>query len=647
MLNQRQLEILLSLCENTGRFMTASQFSKEQSVSLRTVQNDLKAIRQFALEQAGIEFESAVPKGSRIRITDPDAFARLRDDLLRQFSNTATNVQSERVSEIVRLLMKQHRAVSMYDVETSVFVSRSTLFGDLKKVEDLLSRYELELMRGANKLFIDGTEINKRRCLSEEKLMVDMAGDPSSERENAESMRKIKEILVRTFIEFKRTISEVSLGNAILHLFVALRRMEDWFFIEESELERDTESFDTSGSAGDPELEIASAIMKGIGREFHLRIPETETRHFALYMKGKGNYTDESVISPQINELVLNGLREIRNHCDIDLTDDVNLRIALGLHLTPLVVRIRHNMQLDNNLVDYIRKTYPQGYDMATYFAAYLQTALGKKVKDEEIAFLAIHLYKALTDLQNAIGTRKMLVISSLRRSENILLRQTLYQWFRDQLAELWFTAPEDLTEQMLDHYDTFVTTEKGKFYDMGLAVYISPFPGKQDYLNLKLALDGFENASDMLGIFDPALFRLYEPSKGREAILKDLCALCSAHYDLEGLYDAVIRREEMGSTYLGSKVAAAHPHAPVSPDTLIGVGFLSEAIDWDEDKNKVQLIFLVHIGKNNPKAYQIWNYLSRIIANEKLTDKLAADPTYKNFLHLAETAIAEQDVVG
>ena len=253
MLNQRQLEIFLAMCEEAGQFITASRFSKLQSVSLRTIQNDLKAIRLYADEQDGIQFESVVPKGSRICVTDAEAFSSLRDDLLRQFSNTATSAQSERVGEIVRLLMKQHRAISMYDVETQIFVSRSTLFSDLKKVDVLLARYDLELMRSASKLFIDGTEINRRRCISEEKLMLDTASDTASGNGSSETIRQIKDILVRTFVEFKHTISEVSLNNAILYLYVALRRMEDWFFIEEQELQIPVRVKDSD--AHDPEYE--------------------------------------------------------------------------------------------------------------------------------------------------------------------------------------------------------------------------------------------------------------------------------------------------------------------------------------------------------------------------------------------------------
>lgn len=37
MFSQRQLEILLELCENAGSYMTASYFAQKQQVSLRTV----------------------------------------------------------------------------------------------------------------------------------------------------------------------------------------------------------------------------------------------------------------------------------------------------------------------------------------------------------------------------------------------------------------------------------------------------------------------------------------------------------------------------------------------------------------------------------------------------------------------------------
>ena len=45
MLNQRQIEILLELCNHTEEYLTASYFADKLNVSLRTVQGDMKAIK--------------------------------------------------------------------------------------------------------------------------------------------------------------------------------------------------------------------------------------------------------------------------------------------------------------------------------------------------------------------------------------------------------------------------------------------------------------------------------------------------------------------------------------------------------------------------------------------------------------------------
>lgn len=635
MLNQRQFEILLELCENPGRYMTASYFSGKQQVSLRTVQNDIKALKNELGQYECLEFQSAAPKGSRIVVQDMDKFSALKDRFYQKFGTVAVNYQGERTNQILLLLLKQHRAMTLYDVETSVFVSRSTLLNDLKRVSEVLQKYNLELMRGSNKVMIDGSEVNKRLCISEENLLAAEDTGLFSRQDSHAPMNRIKDVLVETFVKYKRSVSEVELNNTILQLCVAVWRMQDWFFIDSADLAE-------AGQNIYPEREIAEIIFQKISAEFHLRVPEAEIDYLTLYMKGRGNYTSSDAITQEIDDLVLDGLREIRSHLGIDLTNDLSLRISLGLHCTPLVVRLQYDMQLKNHLVDYIRQTFPQGFDMATYFAAFLQKRYNKKVNEEEIAFIAIHLYKALTDLQTGTGTKKVLVITSLRRSETILLRQTLCNWFEEQIAELAFVLPSEMNESFLDRYDAFITTEKGNYYDMGLALYINQFPNRQDYLNLKLAMDGFESINDILHIFHRDLFETFHRETDRDDILKILCRKSSSFYQLDGLYEAVMERENLGSTFFGNGIAAAHPIFAVSSDTFVAVGISPQPIDWDTDGNKVHLVMLVNVGKNNSKAFQLWNYLSKIFADRHFTEHLLLDPGYENFLKLLKNAIAE-----
>lgn len=634
MLSRRQIEILLELCESPNNYITATTFAQKQQVSLRTIQNDIRAIKEELQDTPGLEFYSVSSKGSRVLVTEERQFSQFKEELYNQFGNVSMNCQNERIDKLLMMLLQQHRSESYYDIESKIFVSHSTLLKDLKQVDEILQKYNLELLRGASKLVVEGSEINKRQCISEENLLLTNCFSILSGSDDSNPMIKIKDILVESFVAFRHSVSEVELNNMIILLYVAVKRIEDWFYIAPTEVNITQELH--------PETELAQEIFQKISDEFHLRIPEPEINYFALYLRGRANSDSTAVISEELDELVLDGLREIRKTFNIDLTNDMNFRIALALHCAPLIVRVKYDMQLKNHLVNYIRRTYPQGFDMATYFASFLQKRFHKKINDEEIAFIAIHMYKALTDLENGTGTKRILVISSLRRSENTLIRQSLYQWFHDQIAELTFVSPSEMNESYLDKYDTFLTTEKGRFYDMGLAFYINAFPDQHDYLNIKLAMDGFKSIDDILQIFHKDLFTVLEGEQTRDQVLELLCKKAEKDFNLAGFHEAVIERESLGSTFFGNGIAAPHPIQAVSSYTFIAIAVSPQPMEWDEDGNKVNLTMLVSVGKNNSKAFQIWNYLSKIFAHRDFLGRLLQNPSYENFLNLLKSAITE-----
>lgn len=635
MITQRQIEIVLELCENHDQYMAASYFAEKLQVSLRTIQNDMKQIKAELSGMQFLELQSVAPKGSRIVIHELSAFTDYKEKLYQQLGSSAANYQEERMNQILLLLLNQHRAISLYDLESAVFVSRSTLLSDLKRAAEILQKYDLELMRGSNKVTVDGNEINKRRCLSEENLL--LASTPSLQMtEEHDYKNKIKNLLVETCVAFKHTVSEVTLNNSILLLEISIRRMREAFFIDSGDL--DIQEDITA------EQKLSAELFRRIGDAFYIRIPQAEIDYFALYLQGQSNCTAESVISEEINDFILDALRGIRHTFGLDLTDDLNLRIDLSLHCTSLVVRMKYQMQMQNQMLDYIRQNYPQGFDIASYFASLLQEKFHQKVSDEEIAFIAIHIYRAVTEQQRKAGTKRLLVISSLRRSENILLRQTLVNWFSEQIAELYFVLPEDMDESFLERYDTFVTTEKGKYYDMGLAIYINPFPDKHDYLNLKLAMDGFQSTDDILNIFQRDLFFYFDSKTDKEAILRVLCENAAANYELDAaaLESGVMERECMRSTFFGNSMAAPHPMSAISSDTFVSIGVSKEPVDWDASHNKVHLIMLIGVGKNNAKAFQLWNYLSKLFADQHFVERLLRSPNYGSFLKLLKDAITD-----
>ena len=82
MLTKRQSSIFLELCEKVGEYYKANYFSDKFNISLRTIQNDIKAIKEDTASLSDIFIiDSRVPFGTRIKILDRERFAHYLNDL--------------------------------------------------------------------------------------------------------------------------------------------------------------------------------------------------------------------------------------------------------------------------------------------------------------------------------------------------------------------------------------------------------------------------------------------------------------------------------------------------------------------------------------------------------------------------------------
>lgn len=633
MLNQRQMGIVLEMIDAPDTLLTTSALAAENKVSTRTIQTDLKMIEEVLSQHACIEFRTG-RRGSGVHILDQEGFELLKEQYLIGYQDFS-NVQDARINEILLYLLQRHRSVSVYDLESDLFISRSTLGSDLHRLREILASSDLEILRSDNRITIEGTEISKRACILERKLVINNTHYFSRTPEIVEEQSRIKEVIVKTLLKFHQSISETELSNLIILLYVTVRRIRDNFRIMPYDLQIRDDL--------EPERSLADALFTELGKKFHLHIEQEEIDYLALYFKGQGGYA-EQIIGSEINDFVMESLNAIREEMGIDFTGNLEFRISLALHCTPLFVRIRYDMQLKNPLMDTIRQSYPQGMDVAAFFADRIYRKLRKRVSDDEISYLAIYFSSALAEIHADTQGRRVLIISAARGSENTLMQQILTRWFPSQISGITFITPTDLeqTPSKIDEYEVILTTEKNKYYDIGLAFYISPFPGKNDRTNLRLMLDGFNNPSDVLSLFREDMFQVVD-GVGKERLLRKTCARASEIFEIDNLLEAVQMREEMRSTYFGNGFAVPHPFSPVSSDTFVSVVVSKTPIRWDDEDNMASLIFLVGIGKNSLQAFQLWNYLSAVFRDKTFTKKLLASPTYGTLTSLLQKSFSEQ----
>lgn len=621
MLTKRQKEMIQEFERHSPSFLTADHFVEKFQVSMRTVQSDIKKIREHLATTRYAELISVASKGSQLIIKDYTAF----QVNIQQKEIISESNQSDRVRKLCVLLLNQKRPINRQKILDQLFIASSTLNMDLKEADKLLSNYQLSVERKRNSgIFISGNEYDKRKCLL--KLGHLDIHQNQSNMETEESFRQeIEMVLVSVLLKHHFHISETLFQNLIVHIEMAIKRMKSGFYIGSDEFGGITDF--------DSEMEVSTEIFQRLAERSYFKVSQEEILNLAIYIKGKSDYENDDYISEEVNTFILHALKEINEKFDIDFRQEIDLRISLALHLMPLLTRIEYNIQNENKLLDQIKQSFPLGFDIAAYMCMLLQNTIDKKIEESEIAYLAIYFNQYLAKYNDISGKKRILIITSLKRSESILLRQRFATWFSNEITILTLVNTHEVGFLDIEDYDVIFTTEQTELADKMGAILISFFPSEQEYSKIKLAIDGFNDKFEIVNLFDEALFR-YGHFTNKKEVLDKICSISVSKVGdkVFQLREAVELREEIGSSYFGNGIALPHPINPILAETFVSVILLKNELDWDSDGNKVHLVMLVAIEKNNAKVFQLWNYLAKIIQEKGFVDRVIKNPTFENF---------------
>ncbi|WP_270620471.1 BglG family transcription antiterminator [[Clostridium] innocuum] len=626
MLTSRQTEILMDYYSSKEEIIKLKVISEKYGVSMRTIQNDIQIIRD-TIRWKGMELCAISSKGCYLHILDTKASAAYIDELARTYHQSYFfDEPSSRVHYVLSTLLNGNGFKKSTDFADEMFISRSRISADLAVVKETLKQYNLRLVsKPYHGLRIEGSEIDKRRCLIKENLT--FKGDQIFVSQNGKDqnyilMNEIKEILMQIMMDSHYRVSDIALQNLIIHIATAVERIRNSAFVDTKELKLD----DTYRHV----YEMAKAIMDVCVRHFHIPYNEQEVILLALNLHGKREYDGNEYISDEINDMIYTGLMRIKKNYHIDLSNDLNLRISLGLHIIPLLSRLKTRM-LQKNIMTYnIKQNFAFAFDLACTFSNTILPEYREKLSDDEISYIALHFSRSLDDTVDTIDAKSILLISSQKKSETILIQQKILQWFHN-IKEIAVVSKAFMKQIDPDAYNAVITTEQDIAAEHPQMILIDYFLTELDYKKIELALRGFSSIKDILDKFDEALFYLGHPSSKQEVIDALFEKARKKGIADEYLYTSIMLHETIASSYFGNHLAIPHPETLISSVTFIAVAILEESIQWESDQ--VNLVFLVSIEKDNPTAYKLWYYLSFLISNKEALQKIVQMPTYDNLI--------------
>lgn len=619
MLTNRQVALIRLLAEaDREGYLTTEQMAKKMQLSPRTIQTEMSAIREELGKVQFLELESVRSKGYKLTVFNAEQFLTY---LKSTHNEGELNTRENRLKKIIAILFDSCRAITAMRLADKLYVSRSTLASDLNEVKKMLKKYHISIQTTSHDgIFVSGEEADIRRCIFKEGIYVENSHDQVSDDEN---IKRISKYLVDTFSDYKYSVSDVALQNLVVHFNIILRRVRTGFGL--------TQKIGIDEEAYDLEIRMARDFFAKMQRHFGRSFSEAEILNAAVCFRGKRDYYEDIYITEEVDSFVQGALETIRDDFGLDFLYDMQLRISLSLHLVPLLSRIKYNGQLVNDLLVTIRQQFQLAFDMASSFAFSITNHYGYSLTESEVSYLALYFEIAINDYKRRKSGKKVLIISDLKRSQSLLLRDRIYYWFESQIGKLDIYDSLRVRDVDPDSYDLILTTIR-EYHELDdRTILIHRYPDEADRRLIKMNFDGFNGVDGFIDFFDQKNFFVTDCEE-KEEILKLLCA-CSPQE--RKLYEAVCRREKIGGTYFGNGMAVPHPLHPVEDRTAIYVAVQNKSIVWNEEGDKARVIFLVSMQKDNLMSLNVWAYLSELINQQSFVESVAKTTGYEAFARL------------
>lgn len=622
MLIKRQKLILSDLYDFSNTYITAEVLSKKHNISLRTLKNDIREIKN-EIEKYGAHIVSTPSKGYLFVIDDEKLFNQFKKTYLNNDNINNYYDQSQRIKYIQRILISS-KNVSPTKLCDDLFISRSTLATDLRKVKKIFKEYNIDILASTTKgIVLKAQEMDIRQCIVKENLFAITIDDNrllAPNQNDNEVLLKIKNILLQAFIDSHINVSDHIFQNLVVHIYTSIWRMRKNNYIE-----KDAVSLDSSYLHIQT---VAQEIMHNICRIFNVNYSIYEANLLAINIQGKRELYDNNYISLDIADFIVEILNKIKKDYNIDLIDDIDLRMDLALHTAPLLSRARFDLQLSNDITYDIKQNHVIAFDLAYAFGYEFQKKFGIKLNEDELSYLAIHFANGLQRKNNS-SSLNVLLISSEKKSNCFLIKQKFFQWF-GKIKSFDIITPSSIGQLDITKYDALFTTDKNISEKYNI-VHVDLFLNESNYQKIEFALNGFNGVDSITAKFYKDLF-YFKDFSTKEQVIKFMCQNAINLFDIkEPLYESVLEHEQISTSYFGHSIALLHPVKSITDNTFISVLILKNPIKWDD--NEVKLVLLVSIEKYNQSALSFWYYLSFIISNQQLTDDICSNPTYEFFI--------------
>lgn len=625
-MDYRLWDVLDILSEKEYR--TSKYIGGELGISEKTVRTRIKELEE-EISAHGAVIISKPRYGYCLEITNEDLWEEYKRK--RYEESLAVPVDSsERIEYMLALLLSRTEYMKIEELCSFLYVSSKTLTNELKHVEYMLHCFELRLDRKPYYgIRAEGKEFNKRCCILQNFYLSQKTFWGILVKREEETSA-IAGVLLELAENYEIRFTETAFQNTVLYIFLSISRMKKGLFITEAILP------ESAGNVAH-EVEISKKIYEKL-ELLDMAIPEPEIYFTGVYIAGKRilelehNYAANVVASERIDGLISRILEEIFLSYNIELRDDLNLRIMLIQHLIPMEIRLKYGIPMENVQGKGIKEKYILAYSMGQLASIILGENYEKVIPEDEISCIAMYFAMALEE-KKMLKKRKnnILLVCISGKASSRMLMYRFQKEFGDYIQSLKICGMHELERVDFKEIDFIFTT---------VPIYKKvavPIMEIHDFLESSeiMSIRRFLQVGDMEFLnkfYRKELFFRDVPGRKREEIIHEICLRMSRVTELrEGFEESVQQRELIGPTDFGNFTAIPHPCRILTKETLVAVAVLKEEIKWSS--NMVRVVVLTSLkDEKDEDTQKFYEITAKFLSDREAVRNLIEVPTFENF---------------
>ena len=620
---ETRAKLLMDSLTAEHRYFTAKELSETLGLSEKVIRSEIEGLNEI-LKRHGASVQSIKGKGSIFIIENRTLFEQfLKKEWYRYaFFQPDFNNRQFRLENMLSLLLFSNSYIKQQELADVFYVSISQANKDIKQIRCILQDYHLQLeSKPYYGMKVVGDEHDIRRCIKnelglEESLLQDEA--------HKNLFETVQNIIDGVNKKAGTPLPYVPFKNLVIHVYIAILRVKAGQTLSIPE-ETATKIEQHKENA------LAEEIVSRLENELKLQIPRSELLYITVHWMTKNHVSDAEKISPQISKLVEKMTERIYQSTKIDLRKDLDFYFYMGMHLGPLIERVRYRLTLKNPLLEDIRRE-PIAFHLASIASGVINEEFHTTLTEDEIAYLALHIATAMNNREE--NKKSILIVCGSGRTTAMLMKSQLEKSFRGNIDHIDTLDFEQLEGMDVSRYDFVVSTlDIPNKLDCPV-VYVDPImkPGDFKAIQKEFQSDAME---EFLAVFQNSEFYTDVDIQSKEEVFERLASIIERRTGVPAIHliHLLEERENMGSTAYDGEIAIPHLLTPVDDDSFAVIMILKSPIDWSG--RRIRLILSLHVGFQQKNMEFFFQKLGEFMSSRNFIEQSMKSSTKDEFMNI------------